>query len=386
MAHWQPTCLRQLRFDDLHNDGALMSDDEGSRRNDGHNTGPQDSLGREDRANKAIREASLRERLQAQLTQLRLQVRRLNQILAGADEAQPRAPSPPTDSSVEQSSCDADLPRSNDAQDEGRSVAASSPDLRHATPQTPTLPAKVGGNAADGPAMAHAPAAGRQTGTLILLEITETDIRAMIHAGLLSRADITNPAKIGACLQMIVARWRATVPLPATPSTGNTPDRRSGRDRRRGGPRSSSLLSYVAGTEFDRRKGGDRRRRKQPPSVDQESPPLPANLVTLDELRAKRQERQRHAKKPKSGDGKVAPVQAANPLPIRRRRTAAERTSRVDSERKPDEAEGRPMIVPDRLTEDEDRQQKVGRRGDVLDDTERRESDPPGGSDEQEKR
>ncbi|WP_223291752.1 hypothetical protein [Defluviicoccus vanus] len=155
-------------------------------------------------------------------------------------------------------------------------------------------------------------------GALVLLEINETDLRAMIHDGLLSRADIANPARISAALQLIVARWRSTVTIPPPPPPEKRVERRRGRERRRSAPRTSSLLSYVTETEFDRRTGSDRRRAKRA-NIGDATPtmPAPTNLVTLADARTKRVKQQRRELNPPASEP------AAALLPIRRRRLPA---------------------------------------------------------------
>lgn len=383
-----------------------MSDEDGSGRGDDEGTGPRDTSRPEDAANdvsanKAIRQASLRERLQAQLVLLRDQVRRLNQALAKSEDPNFTSLLPPSQepAGADGATTDDGLPSAGvepppargPHEIDGQATRNRVVDLvslppsaatRSPAPPRKTANAKIAPTPLpDGTPPVAAPAVSGRQGALVLLEITETDIRAMIHAGLLGRADIANPARIGAAVQMIVARWRATVPVPPQ-IAGETLERRSGRERRRGSPRSSSLLSYVTGTEFDRRKKGERRRRKDD-SADAEQAP-PPNLLTLDDARAKRLRQQRRRGSSLIAETAAAPIPIATASPIRR--SASDCIDGVEGERKPDETESPPLVAPDRLFEKEDRQQKVRRRRDVLDQTEGGEGNAPGGGDEQEER
>lgn len=295
-----------------------MSEDDDVRRGGDTRAGSPDKANAEDARDGAIREASLRERLQAQLALLRTQVRRLNQALArGADTVDPAQTTPPSPSPPSLPPVDGqrDASPRSPAIDQATSKAAP------ATPVPAAFPLSTAGNGLTQtdkiPPLGSVGA--ERPGALVLLEINETDLRAMIHDGLLSRADIANPARISAALQMIVARWRSTVAIPPPPPPETRVERRRGRERRRSAPRASSLLSYVTETEFDRRTGSDRRRAKRAHTGDA-APTLPAptNLVTLADARTRRIQRQRRELNPSASEP------AAALLPIRRRRLPAE--------------------------------------------------------------
>ncbi len=85
------------------NERALMSDDDEARRGRDAEARSREGLTPETAMNKKIKEASLRERLQAQLEQLRAQVRRLNIVLdkaVGPDVAIPAPPAGATETNT----------------------------------------------------------------------------------------------------------------------------------------------------------------------------------------------------------------------------------------------------------------------------------------------
>lgn len=96
----------------------------------------------------------------------------------------------------------------------------------------------------------------------VTIQLGSSQVHALLSSGVLTPAEITNPDKIGAVVQVLLDHWchRIDVPTDGERNAVDARDRRAGADRRCRQPNPDSLLGRIAGTVFDRRVGGDRRR------------------------------------------------------------------------------------------------------------------------------
>lgn len=221
-------------------------------------------------------------------------------------------------------------------------------------------------------------AVDRHVHHVVGLDLRAGHIRALIETGALEPGEAVDSARVAQVLQAILDRWSSLHEPQTRAGKKVIVDRRHSSDRRHNSPRPNSLLSYVAGTQLDRRKKKERRSRDaiiagvtEPDVAD------PANLVRLTESRRQRAKNTR------------ARSAAAKPdvLPFRRgSEPSAAAEPGVGAEHQqsgPNQPERNQSGTGQRFAEHRDRQQEVTGGGDVLQQSERRQSDPTRPSNEQ---
>jgi hypothetical protein len=124
------------------------------------------------------------------------------------------------------------------------------------SPAHPPDPAGV----ATSPAGRSSASRARQT---VQIELRPAHLLAMHETGALDVSEMHDRIRVQKVLQAILDRWSGLRAAAARNSPAGRPagdlERRRGQDRRQSGPRPNTLLSYVAGSAFDRRLGRDRR-------------------------------------------------------------------------------------------------------------------------------
>lgn len=259
----------------------------------------------------------------------------------------------------------------------------------------------------------------------VQVELRPAHLLAMHEAGVLDVADIQDRAKVQKVLQAILDRWSG---LHATTSRAGVVNKQSINikerrrfDRRHSGVRANTLLSYVEGSTFDRRRGPDRR---TPPAssgapasagrgADASSP---ANGEALNQRLGQRVRRPGAIVTPQPSPKNVVRITEAKGIHIR---TGSARSLRsvgtpirghivtlrpasdagpesppasthhvegIHGQRRPDAREDDDARPRERLAEDEQREQQMTRRRDVLQEADGGEPDTPRAGDEQDQR
>lgn len=321
-------------------------------------------------------------RLRAQLTLMQGQVRRLSRALLHEQEA----------------SLDAD-PLA-DLRDLARRLEES---RRHLRDSERLSAVKPGGQGPIGERVAEdrlSPMAARSPVRYIVVDVGDDHLRALIASGHLAAEDIDNGTRVAEAIQRMLDHWLR--PRASSARTSETMDvvgageRRVGRERRRQSPRPNSLLSYVVGSPFDRRKGSDRR---APAKDDPASPETgegwqpvatPDNLVRIDEVRVIGK-----SAKPRRREAipTAAVDEAPAPFPPRAAAALASATAvlgqdarGIEGERQPNAGEGDQVRGRERLAIGEDGEQKLAGRRDVLQEADGSQLDAAGAGDEQQER
>jgi hypothetical protein len=100
------------------------------------------------------------------------------------------------------------------------------------------------------------------TSRTVAVELSPMNLKSLVAKRLLSVEDLADGERVGAAVRWIVDRWTLEFlrSLATEGLTADITERRSGHDRRRTSPRPTCLLSYVEGSDLDRRSGRDRRR------------------------------------------------------------------------------------------------------------------------------
>ena len=344
--------------------------------------------------------AQLWVRLQTQLAQLRAQVQRLNRALTAVEEVRSAAPPDPPDAPAQ-----------------APTVAPAA-----APPPTPLPPASINGGGAAGDRLAERVAGrvseradgrpsewvfgerrkgerrqvdrgcdrrGRKTeaagqpSTSTRIDVGGADLTALIRAGFLLRHHGRSPHHVAKAIQQLLLHWRYATFGPDEPehvrtggAGGDTGERRSGRERRREAPRSNCLLSYVKNSKFDRRRG----ERRRPAGTD-------GGGAAAAGFGKRNRNRDRA---PASGTlVRLADVRAAR-LGSRRRAPGTDRGAQgiegVKGEPRPGQGEGEAVRGRHRFLEDEQSEEKVAGRRDVLEEADGHQPDPPGAGDEEDER
>lgn len=273
------------------------------------------------------------------------------------------------------------------------------------------------------------PAAGGHRSRIrqsVQVELRPAHLLAMHETGALDAADIQDRAKVQKVLQAILDRWsglhasmsRAGV---GNKQTNNIKERRRF-DRRHAGPRPNTLLSYVEGSTFDRRLGTDRRsaaragigaaasagsdagatngaasgealgRRfgqpaRRPAMLTPQ--PSPKNVVRITEAkgirtRAGRTRPARSTAAPIPGD--IVTLRPASNAAPDSSLVSPQHVKSIHGQRRPDAREDDNARPRERLGEDEQREQQMTRRRDVLQEADGGEPDTPRAGDEQDQR
>ena len=308
-------------------------------------------------------------------------------------------------------------------------TASVAPEITARPPQPPITPSPTvdrtdGGAAPSAPAVGGHPSRMRQT---VQVELRPAHLLAMRETGALDVADIEDRIKVQKVLQAILDRWSGLHASTARKGVQSRPaatvERRRGHDRRHSGPRPDTLVSYVEGSAFDRRVGTDRRSaeragsgaaastglgenaadaatgrtadkrsieavRRPAPAIASPQPPA-KNVVRFTEVREVRIRTGGGRPSPRRAApiaGDVVTLRPAGAVAPTSPSASAQHVEGVDGERHPDAREDGHARPRERLGEDEQREQQMARRCDVLQQADGGEPDTPGAGDEQDQR